>query len=55
MAERNNFKFRAEGGAQPNISKNKIINTFIPLPPLSEQTRIVDKIEESFAIIDALI
>ena len=55
MAERNNFKFRAEGGAQPNISKNKIINTFIPLPPLSEQTRIVDKIEKSFAIIDALI
>ena len=55
MAERNNFKFRAEGGAQPNISKNKIIITFIPLPPLSEQTRIVDKIEESFAIIDALI
>ena len=55
MAERNNFKFRAEGGAQPNISKNKIINTFIPLPPLSEQTRIVDKIEQSFAHIDALI
>ncbi|ORP00435.1 hypothetical protein B7696_02185 [Streptococcus mitis] len=55
MAERNNFKFRAEGGAQPNISKNKIINTFIPLPPLPEQSRIVDKIEESFAIIDALI
>ena len=55
MAERNNFKFRAEGGAQPNISKNKIINTFIPLPPLPEQSRIVDKIEQSFAHIDALI
>ena len=55
MAERNNFKFRAEGGAQPNISKIKIVNTFIPIPPLSEQTRIVDKIEKFFAIIDALI
>ena len=55
MAERNNFKFRAEGGAQPNISKIKIINTFIPIPPLSEQSRIVDKIEKFFAIIDALI
>lgn len=40
MAERNNFKFRAEGGAQPNISKIKIINTFIPLPPLFVVVRL---------------
>ena len=52
MAERNNFKFRAEGGAQPNISKNKIINTFIPLPPLSEQQRIIEAIESALEKVD---
>lgn len=36
------------GGAQPNISKEKITMTLIPLPPISEQKRIVSKIEEMF-------
>ncbi|MCS2540854.1 restriction endonuclease subunit S [Bacteroides fragilis] len=27
------------GGAQPNISKEKIINTYIPLPPFAEQKK----------------
>ena len=36
------------GGAQPNISKEKIVDTFIPLPPLSEQECIVKSIETYF-------
>lgn len=37
------------GGAQPNISREKIVNTLIPLPPTKEQHRIctaLDKILE---------
>jgi type I restriction enzyme S subunit len=36
----------AYGGAQPNISSNKIEQMEIVLPPLSEQLAIVSKIEE---------
>ena len=34
------------GGAQPNISREKIVNTPFPLPPFDEQKRIVAKVEE---------
>lgn len=44
MANKTNFTKQGEGGAQPNISKKKIINTLIPIPPLNEQYRIVDKL-----------
>lgn len=40
--------------AQPNISKEIIINTAIPLPPLAEQQRIVTEIEKWFALIDRI-
>jgi type I restriction enzyme S subunit len=45
---------KAEGGAQPNISKDKIIKYPIPLPPLSEQKRIVKQIETIFKTLDAI-
>ena len=43
MAQRSSYIKMAEGGAQPNISKKKIINSLIPLPPYKEQKRIVNK------------
>ena len=41
------------GGAQKNISQEKIKQIWILLPPLNEQKRIVTKIESIFAQIDA--
>lgn len=46
MANKKNFINQGEGGAQPNISREKIIKTLIPLPPLEEQEEIVKKLEE---------
>lgn len=44
----------AYGGAQPNISGKMIENLTIPLPPLAEQYRIVQKIETFFAFFDQI-
>ena len=46
MSQNKNFNKMGEGGAQPNISRTKIINYLFPIPPLKEQKRIVEKIEE---------
>ena len=54
LANRERFIAMGGGGAQPNISKEKIIHTHIPLPPLQEQHRIVAKIEELFAQLDGI-
>ncbi|CEY30748.1 type I restriction-modification system S protein [Streptococcus pneumoniae] len=43
------------GAVVKNLNSDKVASILIPLPPLSEQTRIADKIEKSFVIIDALI
>lgn len=42
------------GGAQPNISREKIVATVIGLPPLAEQSRIVARVEELMRLCDAL-
>lgn len=42
-----------KGGVQKNISQTVLKNFEIPLPPLSEQRRIVAKIEELFSDLEA--
>ena len=54
MQHKNEFIQQGFGGAQPNISKEKIISTLIPLPPLNEQNRIVYKIEELYKVLDQI-
>ena len=48
MANRDTFVNKGEGGAQPNISRVKLVEHLIPLPPLNEQKRIVAQIERLF-------
>ena len=54
LSHRDMFIAKGSGGAQPNISKEIIVNTAIPLPPLAEQERTVTEIERWFTLIDQL-
>ena len=42
------------GIGQPNVNGTSLKELFLPLPPLSEQRRIVEKIEELLALVDDL-
>ena len=53
-ALKSNFVGQGAGGAQPNISREKIIATITALPPLAEQHRIVAKVDELMALCDTL-
>ena len=54
MSMRQTYIGMTEGGAQPNISKEKIVNSILPLPPLEEQHRIVAKLEEILPLCERL-
>ena len=55
MSQKKILQMKAEGGAQPNISKEKIVNFSILLPPTQEQVRIVQAIDPLFTILDGVV
>ena len=55
MSQKEILQMKAEGGAQPNISKEKIVNFSILLPPTQEQVRIVQAIDTLFIILDGIV
>lgn len=48
-----NFSFVISGSAQPQITQSGLKAIDIPIPPVNEQNRIVDKIETLFSEVDA--
>lgn len=53
-AFKSHFIKKSSGAAQPNYSKEKIVRTAAPLPPLAEQRRIVSKVEGLMSLCDTL-
>lgn len=47
--------YKAEGGGQPNISQDKIKNTWMPIPPFEEQQSIATYLDQKCSEIDELI
>ena len=45
---------KATGSATPIINKGKWEEIIIPLPPINEQKRIVEKVNQLFSMIDQL-
>ena len=54
LSRKDMFIAMGGGGVQPNISKEKITNTLIPLTPFNEQKRIVVQIERLFTMLDTI-
>jgi type I restriction enzyme S subunit len=54
LSQRAQFRSASEGGAQPNISKAKIVRYPFALPPIAEQRRIVAKVDELFGLLAEL-
>ena len=52
MGSQLDFIKKGEGGAQPNISRGKLIKHLMPVPPIGEQQRIVLKIREVLPYVD---
>ena len=54
QSQKENFINMAEGGAQPNISKEKIITSLIAVPPYKQQIKILNLINELNKHIDLI-
>lgn len=54
MQHKNKFISMGFGGAQPNISKEKIIQVLMPVPPFEEQSRIVDNVISIFRLVETI-
>lgn len=52
MGSQIDFIKKGEGGAQPNISREKLVSHLIPIPPLTEQYRIVEKIQYLLPLVE---
>ena len=52
MGSQTDFAKKGEGGAQPNISREKLISHLMPIPPLNEQYRIVEQIQRILPLIE---
>jgi restriction endonuclease S subunit len=53
QSQKDDFVRAGQGGAQPNISQTVIKPWPIPVPPIAEQKRIVEILEEQFSRLDA--
>ena len=51
MGSQAEFVKKGEGGAQPNISREKLVSHLMPVPPINEQYRIVEKIKALLPLI----
>ena len=54
LAEKENISLKASGTTFKELSGTEFGKIFFPLPPLSEQRRIVEKIEELLSLVDDL-
>ena len=51
---KNQFNSRASGAVVKNLNIDKVSNSIVPLPPLAEQERIVERIEQAFSVLDTI-
>ena len=54
MSQKKALTEKAEGGAQPNISREKLVIHPFPLPPLAEQKKIVEILEQILPLCEKL-
>ena len=50
----NQFSEKAGGAVVSNLNKDKVADSLFPLPPLAEQKRIVDMVEELYSSLKAI-